>query len=60
MHVRVPVRWSTDHQCFLMATDDLKLGPDDRLEPSFHDLQMQGDAKGGLHMTIGAMLTRQS
>jgi len=60
MHIRVPVRWSAEQQCFVLATDDLKLGPNDRLDPQPHDLQMQGDGEGRFQLTIGATLTRQS
>jgi hypothetical protein len=59
-NVRLPVRWSTEQQCFVLATDGLKLGPNDRLDPEPHNLQMQGDGEGRFQLTIGARLTRTS
>ena len=58
--VRVPVRWSTEEQCFVPETSHLKLGPNDRLEWLPHDLQMQHAGEGRFQLTIGAMLTQQS
>ena len=60
VHVRVPVRWSTEKDCFVIVADRFKLGPNDRLEPHPHDLQMEADSDCGLHLTIGATLVKQS
>jgi len=60
MQVRVPVRWSTEEQCFVPETSHLKLGPNDQIKWLPHDLQMERAGEGRFHLTIAAMLTQHT